>query len=216
MALAILTSTESGADSLIDINNNFAHLDTSSLSTGILKNTTSTGALTIAVAADFPTLNQNTTGNAATVTTNANLTGVITSTGNATAIASQTGTGSTFVVQTQPTLIAPLPETVAQSAASGTVTFNLATGNVQNFTFSGTTGSDAVTLALSNPTTNQVFLISITQNSGGSGTVTWFSTIRWAGGTAPTLTTTASKRDTFGFICTGSGTYDGFVVRQNI
>ena len=36
----------------------------------------------------FPTLNQSTTGNAATVTTNANLTGDITSVGNATAIAS--------------------------------------------------------------------------------------------------------------------------------
>ena len=42
---------------------------TSALSTGILKSTTTTGALTIAVAADFPTLNQNTTGSAATLTT---------------------------------------------------------------------------------------------------------------------------------------------------
>jgi hypothetical protein len=41
---------------------------TSALGTGILKSTTSTGALTIATAADFPTLNQNTTGNAANVT----------------------------------------------------------------------------------------------------------------------------------------------------
>lgn len=41
---------------------------TSALATGILKSTTSTGALSIAVAADFPTLNQNTTGNAATAT----------------------------------------------------------------------------------------------------------------------------------------------------
>lgn len=39
-----------------------------------------------ATAADFPTLNQNTTGNAATVTTNANLTGPVTSVGNATTI----------------------------------------------------------------------------------------------------------------------------------
>lgn len=38
------------------------------------------------VAADIPTLNQNTTGSAATVTTNANLTGPITSVGNATSI----------------------------------------------------------------------------------------------------------------------------------
>lgn len=41
---------------------------TSALGTGILKSTTTTGALTIAVAGDFPTLNQNTTGTAANVT----------------------------------------------------------------------------------------------------------------------------------------------------
>ena len=55
----------------------------------------------------FPTLNQNTTGNASTVTTNANLTGPITSSGNATSIGSQTGTGSKFVMDTSPTLITP-------------------------------------------------------------------------------------------------------------
>ena len=41
---------------------------TSALATGILKSTTTTGALSIAVAADFPTLNQNTTGTASNVT----------------------------------------------------------------------------------------------------------------------------------------------------
>jgi hypothetical protein len=66
--------------------------------------TPSSGTLTNCT---FPTLNQSTTGNAATVTTNANLTGVITSSGNATVIASQTGTGSKFVVDTSPTLITP-------------------------------------------------------------------------------------------------------------
>jgi hypothetical protein len=40
---------------------------TSALGTGILKSTTSTGVLTIATASDFPTLNQNTTGSAASV-----------------------------------------------------------------------------------------------------------------------------------------------------
>lgn len=49
---------------------------TSALSTGILKSTTSTGALTIAIAGDFPTLNQNTTGSAATLTTPRNINGV--------------------------------------------------------------------------------------------------------------------------------------------
>lgn len=47
-----------------------------SLGTGIVKNTTTTGVLSIAVAADFPTLNQNTTGSAATLTTPRNIDGV--------------------------------------------------------------------------------------------------------------------------------------------
>jgi len=79
----------------------------SGLATGILRNTTTTGVPSIAVAADFPTLNQDTTGKSATVTTNANLTGPITSSGNATSIASQTGTGTKFVVDTSPTLVTP-------------------------------------------------------------------------------------------------------------
>jgi len=66
----------------------------------------------------FPTLNQSTTGNAATVTTNANLTGHITSVGNAavlgsftsaqlaTALTDETGTGAS-VFATSPTLVTP-------------------------------------------------------------------------------------------------------------
>jgi len=45
---------------------------------------------------------------AGSVTTNANLTGVITSVGNATSIASQTGTGSQFVVASSPTITTPV------------------------------------------------------------------------------------------------------------
>lgn len=41
---------------------------TAALATGIVKSTTTTGALSIAIAADFPTLNQNTTGSAASFT----------------------------------------------------------------------------------------------------------------------------------------------------
>lgn len=48
----------------------------SGLATGILKNTTTTGVPSIAIAADFPTLNQNTTGSAATLTTSRNIQGV--------------------------------------------------------------------------------------------------------------------------------------------
>jgi len=67
----------------------------------------------------------NITGNAATVTTNANLTGPITSVGNATSVAAQTGTGSTFVMNTSPTLVTPiLGAATATSIAIGANTLN--------------------------------------------------------------------------------------------
>lgn len=57
----------------------------SGLATGILKNTTLTGVPSIAVAADFPTLNQNTTGSAASFT--GNLAGDVTGTQGNTVVA---------------------------------------------------------------------------------------------------------------------------------
>jgi hypothetical protein len=92
-----------------------------------------------------------------------------------------------------------------------TVTFDLDTGSIHYVTLGGNR-----TLALSNAKVGQTFIINLTQDGGGSRTVTWFTTIRWINGTAPTLTTTGGKRDTFGFICTGTNTYDGYIVGQNI
>lgn len=94
---------------------------------------------------------------------------------------------------------------------AATVTFNLSLGNLQTVTLGGNR-----TLALSNASTGQCFVIRLLQDGTGSRTVTWFSTIKWAGGSAPTLTTTASKADVLGFICTGTNTYDGFIVGQNL
>jgi hypothetical protein len=119
---------------------------------------------------------------------------------------------------TTPTINNPTTKSTTQvvvatnATVGGTTTLDLATGGIQNITM----GAGNTTIALSNATTNQPFIISITQPNPGSRTVTWFSTIKWAGGSAPTLTTTANKRDTFGFICTGTNTYDGYVVGQNI
>jgi len=58
---------------------------------------------------------------AGTVTTNANLTGVITSVGNATSTGSQTGTGNTFVMSVAPTITGhPTLEGVTSTGATGT------------------------------------------------------------------------------------------------
>lgn len=85
---------------------------------------------TTAIAANRASASQQLTGiisidgNAATVTTNANLTGVITSIGNGTSIASKTGTGNTFVVDTNPTIQTRLtvPEIAGGSASAGNLT----------------------------------------------------------------------------------------------
>lgn len=73
-----------------------------------------------------------------------------------------------------------------------------------------------ITITISNEENGMTFTVRILQDVVGSRTVTWFAGIKWAGGVAPTLTTTASKADTFIFRVTGSGAYDGFVVGANI
>lgn len=100
---------------------------------------------------------------------------------------------------------------VTADSDGATITFDLASSNVHTVTLGGNR-----TLAISNETSGQFFVIKLTQDGTGSRTVTWFSTIKWAGGSAPTLTTTAAKADTFGFMCTGTDTYDGFIIGQNI
>lgn len=92
-----------------------------------------------------------------------------------------------------------------------TITFDLSVSNIHTVTLAGNR-----TLALSNGKVGQCFIIRLVQDATGSRTVTWFSTIKWAGGSAPTLTTTANKTDVLGFITTSSGNYDGFVVGANI
>lgn len=119
---------------------------------------------------------------------------------------------------TTPTITKPVLDATNPSAQTyspsiaGTATLDLSLANEHRITMP----AGNITIALSNDTNAQKFIVSILQDGVGSRTVTWFSTIRWANGTVPTLTTTASKRDTFGFIRTGSGTYDGFIVGQNI
>lgn len=100
---------------------------------------------------------------------------------------------------------------IVTATDGGTVTFNLANGNTQQVTLGGNR-----TLAISNAKVGQAFTLRIIQDGTGSRTVTWFSTIKWENATVPTLTTTGGKTDVFVFLVTASGTYDGFIVGQNL
>lgn len=91
------------------------------------------------------------TGNAATVTTNANLTGPIASTGNATSVTAQTGTGTTFVMNQSPTLVTPnigvatATSINGNAITTGTGTLTLGAGKTfmasNTLTLTGTDGS---------------------------------------------------------------------------
>ena len=101
------------------------------------------------------------------------------------------------------------PRTGITTATDGaTVTFDLRVSPTQMVTLAGNR-----TLALTSGSyyVGQTFDIKLTQDATGSRTVTWWSAIKWTGGTIPTLTTTAGKSDWFRFICTdasGSPKFD--------
>lgn len=121
------------------------------------------------------------------------------------------GFGGTPSTTNKYLLQAPTAQTYTPGVA-GTATLDLSLGGYHFITMP----AGNITVALSNDTNNQIFQVAVTQDAVGSRTVTWFATIKWIGGVTPTLTTTASKRDVFVFQRTGSGTYDGFIVGQNI
>ena len=116
------------------------------------------------------------------------------------------------VTLSQRTTFSKAVKTPLKSNTDGaTITFDLDEASTHTVTL-----GDNRTLAISNEDAGQKFIINLVQDGTGSRTVTWFSTIKWAGGSAPTLTTTANKADSFGFLCTGTDAYYGFVIGQNI
>ena len=205
---------------------------TSTLTTGILKNTTTTGALTIAVAADFPTLNQNTTGTAGNVTGTvavgnggtgatslaaANLAVINT---NNTFTGTQTFTGSSSILATVFTNMVETV-TVSATAATGTIAYYTGTQSVLYYTTnaaanwtvnlthsSGTTLNNAmaigqaVTVAFAVTQGSPAFYNSAVQVDGSAVTP------KWQGGTAPSAGN-ASSVDvyTYTVIKTGAATF---------
>lgn len=96
-------------------------------------------------------------------------------------------------------------------SGAGTTTLDLSLGGM----FSVTMPASTQTLALTNETVGQHFVVDIV-NTTGQGVLTWFSTIKWAGGSEPSLTGTNSKVDSFGFRVVSAGNYYGYIIGQNI
>lgn len=113
----------------------------------------------------------------------------------------------TNATATTPTLTA-VKETQAAISASA---IDLTLGNYFTKTISGTTTFTVSNVASSG--TANCFILDLT--NGGSATVNWWSGVKWAGGTAPTLT--SSGRDTLGFFTYDGGTtWNGFVLGKDM
>ena len=125
-------------------------------------------------------------------------------------------TGSTAVVlSTSPTIInSTLTGYTETVVAIGTVgashTFTITTGTVQTATL---TASTPCTFTMPTATAGTSFILRLTQAATGMTTAT-FTGVKWAGGTAPTITATASAVDIISFIAVGSTWYGSAI--QNL
>lgn len=103
----------------------------------------------------------------------------------------------------------------APTISTGTLTLNL--NDAQVFDVSLNANITTLTISNTDATSNTVnaFTLIFTMD-GTARTVTWPAAVKWAGGTAPTLTSTNGKKDVLSFMSPDNGTtWLGFVGGQN-
>ena len=111
--------------------------------------------------------------------------------------ATQTLTNKTL---TNPT-VTNYVETPFSANSSTAITLALTNGTVQIITLTGN-----ATITMPTAVSGKSFTILLKQDGTGSRTVTW-SSVQWPSGTAPTITSTASKMDKYVFISDGTYWY---------
>ena len=131
-------------------------------------------------------------------------TGVSTSTGTVNVVLSNTPTLTTPV-------ITGFTETVVVIGTVGAShTFVITTGTVQTATL---TGSTPCTFTMPTATAGKSFILKLTQSAANMTTAT-FTGVKFAGGTAPTITATASAVDLISFIADGTSWFGSAI--QNL
>lgn len=168
----------------------------------------------VLTASSTNTLSNKTISGASNTITNVSLTTGVTGTlpvaNGGTGVTTSTGSGAN-VLGTNPSITNPTITNYVETtytANSGTaITLDLANGTVQVITLTGT-----ATITMPTATAGKSFLLMLKTGTGGY-TVTW-STVKWPGGTAPTITSTASRQDIYSFFADGTNWY-GITVGQN-
>lgn len=101
-------------------------------------------------------------------------------------------------------------EETAVANTTTAYTVNLANGSVQFLTLTGN-----CTYTFPTPAAGKSFTLVQKQDATGSRTVTWPASVKWPGGTAPTITSTASKVDKFVFTAIDGSSWLGSVAGLN-
>ena len=115
---------------------------------------------------------------------------------------------------TNKTITAVKETKTAPAISTGTLTLDCSTGNV----FSVTLNANVTTLSFTNvPATGTAYALTLSLVANGTAfTVTWGASVKWPGGTAPTLTSTTGKADTFVLTTWDGGTtWYAFTAGQN-
>lgn len=92
-----------------------------------------------------------------------------------------------------------LRETMVTANTSTAYTINATNGTIFDLTLTGN-----CTYTFPAATSGNQFTILQRQDATGSRTVAWPASVRWAGGTAPTITATASRTDVISFVADGT------------
>lgn len=116
----------------------------------------------------------------------------------------QAGTASK-VVEPDKLIASAAPQTLTDGA---TVAWDMSLGYNAKVTIAGNR-----TLTVSNPVLGMTYCLGVIQDGTGSRAMTWPSSFDWGTTGAPTLTTTASKRDRIALFCTDASTpkFDAFL-----
>lgn len=124
------------------------------------------------------------------------------------------------------TLAKAVKGAIATATEDATVVIDLRDSNY----FEITLGANVTDIDFTNGSVGQRFVIRFEQPAGANYSIVYSAvthdadgggspatvTVSWPGGTAPTMTATNDKADTYGFIVRAEGHFDGYVIGQNI
>jgi hypothetical protein len=166
--------------------------------TGFTPSSATSGAVTLA--GTLAVASGGTNATTASITSFNNITGYTAS--GATGTTSTNLVFSTTPTLSNPTITAYLETAPALANSSTAVTISLSSGTVLSYTLTGN-----CTFTMPTATSGTSFIVKLIQDGTGGRTAT-FTSVKWPGGTAPTITTTATTgTDILSFVCINSVWY---------